>query len=120
MNLREVFLQLQNFIVELKVSRILGSYAHPLFENKNTNNDIQQICVGSENIYHILSGCERLANTDYFLLHNQVTNIIHQKLSLKFGLLHSYNPYYQYKPQAVLNNDLLRQLSLLSLKNGDE
>lgn len=39
----------------------------------------------SENIQRITSGCIYLVNTDYLQRHNQVCNIIHQKLANKYS-----------------------------------
>lgn len=62
----------------------------------------------SETIQHITSGCAYLANIDYLHRHNQICNIIHQKLANKYGLLNTYTPYYKYKPQSVLENESFR------------
>uniref|UniRef100_A0A2H1VMW0 SFRICE_006526 n=1 Tax=Spodoptera frugiperda TaxID=7108 RepID=A0A2H1VMW0_SPOFR len=59
----------------------------------------------AETIQHITSACPNLAQTDYTLRHNQVARIIHQKLAIKCNLLPpKVEPYYQYSPKPVLEN----------------
>lgn len=59
-----------------------------------------------ETIQHITGACLTLTQTDYTHRHNQLANIIHQQLALKHKLIQNTNtPYYNYKPQTVLEND---------------
>lgn len=59
-----------------------------------------------ETIQHIISGCSCLAPTDYKLRHDQVSHIIHSKLAKKHRLPQKVDaPYYQYHPEAVLENE---------------
>lgn len=58
-----------------------------------------------ETIQHITGACVTLTQTDYTHRHNQLVNIIHQNLALKHNLIqNSYTPYYNYKPQTILEN----------------
>lgn len=59
-----------------------------------------------ETIQHIISGCSCLAPTDYKVRHDQVSHIIHSKLAKKHRLPQKVDaPYYQYHPEAVLENE---------------
>ncbi|KAG6455661.1 hypothetical protein O3G_MSEX009336 [Manduca sexta] len=58
-----------------------------------------------ESIRHVISGCSYLANGEYLHRHNLVAKIIHQQITLRYGLVSSEVPYYQYIPQPVLEND---------------
>ncbi|KAL0822073.1 hypothetical protein ABMA28_005438 [Loxostege sticticalis] len=59
----------------------------------------------SETIQHITSACPNLTQTDYTHRHNQICNIIHQKLAFKYQLLTGKPlPYYQYTPKPVLES----------------
>lgn len=57
-----------------------------------------------ESIQHITSGCKLMAHTDYTYRHNQVANIIHQKLAAKSKLQETTCPYYKYVPDSVLES----------------
>ncbi|XP_045535408.1 uncharacterized protein LOC106709986 [Papilio machaon] len=60
-----------------------------------------------ESIRHIVSGCSRLADGAYLHRHNQVAKIIHQQLALKYALVDTEVPYYQYQPSPVLENSYI-------------
>ena len=60
---------------------------------------------GSETIQHITAGCPTLAHTEYLHRHNCVAKIIHQGLAHNHKLIDSVTPYYQYNPEAVLENE---------------
>lgn len=59
-----------------------------------------------ETIQHITGACTTLTQTDYTHRHNQVTNIIHQKLAIKHKLIQdTKTPYYKYTPETILENE---------------
>ena len=64
----------------------------------------------TENIQHIISGCSHLANTDYKHRHDQVAKIIHQKISVKCGLLQASTAYWKYTPPPVIENSSYKLL----------
>lgn len=66
--------------------------------------------IASETIDHIIAGCQNLANTEYLHRHNLTANIIHQELALHYGIIPVKDavPYYEYKPQPVLENQNCR------------
>ena len=57
-----------------------------------------------ENISHILSGCIKLAGSDYTHRHNQVAKIIHQKIAKNNNLIEDTVPYYKYVPKTVIES----------------
>lgn len=70
-----------------------------------TNDRCRKCHTQSETIQHITGACTTLTQTDYTHRHNQVANIIHQKLALKYALIQDTNtPYYKYNPQTILEN----------------
>ncbi|CAH2094088.1 unnamed protein product [Euphydryas editha] len=59
----------------------------------------------SETIQHITGACKAIVQTDYKHRHDQISNIIHQKLALKYKLITTPAvPYYKYTPEVVLEN----------------
>lgn len=59
----------------------------------------------SENIEHIINGCESIAQMDYTKRHDNVAKIVHQSLAKRFNLTTSGIPYYKYEPANVLENE---------------
>lgn len=60
----------------------------------------------SETIQHITGACRAIVQTDYKHRHDQVANIIHQELALKYNLIPSSSKtaYYKYTPETILEN----------------
>ncbi|CAH2094069.1 unnamed protein product [Euphydryas editha] len=59
----------------------------------------------SETIQHITGACKAIVQTDYKHRHDQISNIIHQKLALKYKLITTPAVlYYKYTPEVVLEN----------------
>lgn len=59
----------------------------------------------SETIQHVTGACKTIVQSDYKHRHDQVANIIHQKLALKYNLISGPpTPYYKYQPEIVLEN----------------
>lgn len=69
-------------------------------------NDLCRKCHSKpETIQHITGACSTLTQNDYTQRHNQLVNIIHQKLADKHKLTQEpYAPYYKYSPKSVLEN----------------
>lgn len=57
-----------------------------------------------ETIEHVIAGCPALAQHSYLGRHNQAAKIIHQQLSIKYGLIKDPPPYYRYTPEPVLES----------------
>ena len=49
-----------------------------------------------ESLWHIVCDCFHLANGEYLQRHNQVARIIHQQLTLQYGLVELEVPHYRY------------------------
>nr|CAI5833294.1 unnamed protein product [Callosobruchus analis] len=58
-----------------------------------------------ETIDHITSGCRTLAGTEYTARHNSAAKVIHQALATTNQLIENNNPYYNYTPTSVLENN---------------
>jgi hypothetical protein len=59
----------------------------------------------SETIQQITAACEQLAPTEYLKRHDELANIIHQRLAEAAELIEEKNPYYKYTPANELEND---------------
>lgn len=74
-----------------------------------TEDDRCRMCNnGTENIVHIISGCQSIAQTEYKARHDNVAKIIHQALARKYGIIKESVPYYKYTPAKVLENDAVK------------
>lgn len=106
----ELFPETEGFMSAIQDQVVnTNNYKKYIIRDRNIETDKCRKCHQvSETIQHITSGCSLLANTDYLHRHNQVCNIIHQKLANKLGLINTYTPYYKYQPQKVLENDHFR------------
>lgn len=81
------------------------NYKKHIIKDRTVLNDKCRLCRReNENIQHITSGCQMLAGNDYLHRHDQVGQIIHQKLAKKVGLVKDVVPYYKYEPATVLAN----------------
>jgi hypothetical protein len=58
-----------------------------------------------ETIQHSTAACEQLAPTECIKRHDEVAEVIHQKLAEAAELTENKCPYYRYKPTNVLEND---------------
>lgn len=90
--------------IQDQVINTRGYRKHILKESQLPDDRCRKCRLQAETIQHITSACKLLAQTDYLHRHNQVANIVHQKLALKHKLTDSKEPYYKYVPQTVLEN----------------
>ena len=58
-----------------------------------------------ETIQHVTSACRVLASTDYTHRHNQMAKVIYQELDLRYELINTRVPYYEYTPESVHENN---------------
>lgn len=66
-------------------------------------NDRCRMCQDKgETIDHLITACPILAPTDYTMRHNMVARIIHQELLRQHLPNVTYQPYYKYEPQGVV------------------
>lgn len=71
----------------------------------NLETDYCRLCNhSSETIQHLTSACPRLANTEYLHRHNLSAGILHQYIARKNNLITDEVPYYEYKPEPVLED----------------
>lgn len=103
-----LFPETEGFIIAIQDQIInTKNYRKHIIRDTTITNDKCRRCHSqSETIQHITGACTTLTQTDYTHRHNQIANIIHQKLALKHTLIQNTNtPYYNYTPQTVLEND---------------
>ena len=101
----DLFSETEGFIVAIQDKVIsTKNYRKHIVKDGSIEDKCRKCHMTSETIEHIVSGCPLLAQTYYLHRHNQIANIIHQKLAIKYKLLQESTPYYKYKPQAVLDN----------------
>nr|XP_049697654.1 uncharacterized protein LOC110372995 [Helicoverpa armigera] len=102
-----LFPETEGFIIAIQDQIInTKNYRKYIIKDPTATNDKCRKChTQPETIQHITGACITLTQTDYTHRHNQVANIIHQKLALKHKLIQDTNtPYYNYTPQTILEN----------------
>ncbi|XP_063891152.1 uncharacterized protein LOC110374959 [Helicoverpa armigera] len=102
-----LFPETEGFIIAIQDQIInTKNYRKYIIKDPTATNDKCRKChTQPETIQHITGACTTLTQTDYTHRHNQVANIIHQKLALKHKLIQDTNtPYYKYTPQTILEN----------------
>ena len=101
----ELFGETEGFMIAIQDKIIMTkNYRKHIIKDNTVEDKCRKCHLRGETIEHIVSGCPLLAQTDYLHRHNQVANIVHQKLALKYKLIDKHTAYYKYKPQAVLDN----------------
>ncbi|XP_026323226.1 uncharacterized protein LOC113232673 [Hyposmocoma kahamanoa] len=102
-----LFPETEGFMIAIQDQIInTKNYRKFIIKDSSVINDKCRKCrIQPETIQHITGACTALAQTDYTHRHNQVANVIHQNLALKYALIHeSITPYYKYTPQTILEN----------------
>ncbi|KAL0812006.1 hypothetical protein ABMA28_009402 [Loxostege sticticalis] len=102
-----LFPETEGFIIAIQDQVInTRNYKKYILKDPNLTNDKCRKCNRlPETIQHITSACPSLTQTDYTHRHNQICNIIHQKIALKHKLIaENPPPYYQYTPKPVLES----------------
>ena len=102
----ELFPETEGFVIAIQDQVIpTKNYKKYIMLDPKVENDKCRKCrTASETIQHITGACTMLAQTDYLHRHNQVANIIHQALALKYCLIEKSIPYYKYQPANVLES----------------
>jgi hypothetical protein len=101
----DLFGETEGFIIAIQDKVILTkNYRKHIIKDGTVEDKCRKCHLTGETIEHIVSGCPLLAQTEYLHRHNQIANIIHQKIAIKYKLIDQSTSYYKYKPQAVLDN----------------
>ncbi|CAK1582479.1 unnamed protein product [Parnassius mnemosyne] len=104
LNRGELFPETEGFMLAIQ-DQVVETKNYRKFIIKNLSNDTCRKCYSSpETIQHITGACKSITQTDYKHRHDQVANIIHQKLAHQYKLIDSVTPYYKYNPEIVLEN----------------
>lgn len=107
LKLGSLFPETEGFMVAIQDQVIhTKNYRKFIVKDKNLQNDRCRKCSRQpETIQHIIGACPSLAQTDYTHRHNQVAQIVHQKLAITYKIIDDKPcPYYQYVPKPVLEN----------------
>lgn len=101
-----LFSETEGFVIAIQDEVIpTKNFKKYIMNDPLVRDDRCRLCHGyKENIAHILSGCTKLAGTEYTHRHNQVAKIIHQKLAKKHNLIEETVPYYKYTPKTIIEN----------------
>ena len=103
----ELFPESEGFMLAIQDQVIsTKNYRKYILKDTSLQNDLCRKCNNKpETIQHITGACTILTQNDYTHRHNQLANIIHQKLVQKYNLANDrHTPYYSYIPQNVLEN----------------
>ncbi|KAL0883753.1 hypothetical protein ABMA27_015858 [Loxostege sticticalis] len=103
----QLFPESEGFLIAIQDQVIsTKNYRKYILKDRNLRNDLCRKCNNKpETIQHITGACVTLTQNDYTHRHNQLVNIIHQKLVQKYKLVNDHHtPYYKYTPQNVIEN----------------
>ncbi|XP_052748657.1 uncharacterized protein LOC128200179 [Galleria mellonella] len=100
----ELFPETEGFIMAIQ-DQVIETKNYQKYITKTLTSDICRKCNSCpETIQHITGACKAIVQTDFKHRHDQVANIIHQKLAYQNNFITSIQPYYKYKPESVLEN----------------
>jgi hypothetical protein len=100
-----IFSETEGFMIAIQDKVIsTNNYRKHIIKEANVDDKCRKCNTKGETIEHIVSGCKMLCQTDYLHRHNQVANIIHQRLAIKYKLINTSTAYYKYKPEKVLDS----------------
>ncbi|XP_072939818.1 uncharacterized protein [Epargyreus clarus] len=100
----ELFPETEGFMLAIQ-DQVIETKNYRKFIIKNLSTDTCRKCNSSpETIQHITGACKSIAQTDYKHRHDQVANVIHQKLAHQYKLVDTIVPYHKYIPETVLEN----------------
>ncbi|KAL0870860.1 hypothetical protein ABMA27_004702 [Loxostege sticticalis] len=106
----ELFPETEGFMIAIQDQTIeTRNYQKHIMKLRIPTDQCRKCNSGSETIQHITGACKAIVQTDYKHRHDQVANIIHQKLAQKYNLIpHKLIPYYKYVPEPVIENNNYR------------
>ncbi|CAH2092510.1 unnamed protein product [Euphydryas editha] len=102
----ELFPETEGFIFAIQDQVIeTRNYRKHIMKTQNAIDVCRKCNNPLENIQNITGSCKTIVQTEYKHRHDQVANIIHQELALKYNLIKiPRTPYYKYKPELMLEN----------------
>lgn len=102
----QLFPETEGFILAIQDQVIATrNYKKFIIKDGTVNDDRCRKChQHPETIDHITAGCKLLAGVEYTKRHDSVAKIIHQAIALSRELLTASQPYYEYNPETVLEN----------------
>lgn len=106
----ELFPETEGFMIAIQDQIIeTRNYIKYIIKKPNTTDTCRRCKAAPEHIQHITGSCRAIVQTDYKHRHDQVANIIHQKLAHKYKLISDpILPYYKYTPKIILENTLYK------------
>ncbi|KAL0810623.1 hypothetical protein ABMA28_010737 [Loxostege sticticalis] len=106
----ELFPETEGFMIAIQDQTIeTRNYQKYIMKQRIPTDQCRKCNSSSETIQHITGACKSIVQTDYKHRHDQVANIIHQKLAKKYHLIpQTLTPYYKYTPEPVLENSNYR------------
>ncbi|KAL0860138.1 hypothetical protein ABMA27_010445 [Loxostege sticticalis] len=106
----ELFPETEGFMIAIQDQTIeTRNYQKHIMKLRIPTDQCRKCNSGSETIQHITGACKAIVQTDYKHRHDQVANIIHQKLAQKYNLIpQKLIPYYKYVPEPVIENNNYR------------
>ncbi|KAL0820165.1 hypothetical protein ABMA28_006098 [Loxostege sticticalis] len=103
----ELFPETEGFMLAIQDQVIeTRNYQKYIIKARNLPTDLCRKCnSASETIQHITGACKSIVQTDFKHRHDQVANIVHQKLAVQYKLLKEPPvAYYKYVPSTILEN----------------
>ena len=106
-----VFPETEGFMLAIQDQVVhTKNYSKYIIRDPSITSDLCRRCFSKpETIQHITAACAQLTQSDYKHRHDQVGNIVYQKIALKYKLINTITPYYNYTPNVVAENNSCRR-----------
>ena len=84
--------------------------------DKSVDSPLRRLCGEKvETINHIISECNKLAQTEYKRRHDNIARLVHWKLCCKYGIDRS-EKWYEHQPERVVENESFKILWDMSIQ----
>ena len=109
----------ESLIIAAQDQAVRTNYVKATIDRSQDDPKCSMCKQNSETISHIVSGCPKLAQTEYKKRHDNVARAVHWDLSAKYGFERS-ERCYDYVPDSVLENENYRMLWDFSVRIDHE
>lgn len=82
------------------------NYRKYIIKDATVRDDKCRLChTKAETIEHVISACSVLASSEYLKRHDNIAKVVHQEICKNIKIVTEFSPYYQYKPEPILENE---------------
>ena len=99
----------ESLITAAQDQALRTNYRRARIEKDGTSPTCRMCQEANETVTHIVSGCKKLAQTDYKARHDRVATAVHWCLAKKYGFTHT-NQWYEHRAEPVMENEQAKLL----------